>query len=307
MEARPQAKLRNAAWASAVVNLVLCVGKGIVGTMTGSRALVADAVHSAADLVGSAAVIVGLRIARKPPDDEHPYGHGRAELISSFVVSLFLIGAGLDVGYASIRSLFGQPSVPRVEAAYTAAAAIVIKEAMYQYTYRLGKRLSSASLIASAHDHRSDVFASIAALVGILLSLLGQALHQHWLVYMDAVAGGVVAVFVLRIGYQLAYESLQVLMDRTIRGEDVYPYRRSIEQCTGVEHIDALRVRDHGQYVIIDCEISVKASMTVDQGHDIAAGVRKELTHAFPRVQDVFVHVNPYYPGDIGLGEDEHD
>lgn len=307
LQAAHQRQLRTAAWSGAVINLALTLVKAVVGLATGSRALTADAVHSAADLVGSAAVIVGLRIASKPPDVDHPYGHGRAELISSLIVSLFLIGAGFDVGYGAIRSLFGRALVPHPQAAYTAAIAIVIKEIMYQYTFRLGHRLNSKSLVASAHDHRSDVLASFAALIGILLSLLGHATHIRWLLYMDPVAGTVVAGLVLWIGYRVANDSLQVLMDRTVEEANVTPYRQCIRETPGVEHIDELRVRDHGQYVIIDCEISVHAGITVAAGHSIAADVRKLLCSRFPRVQDVFVHVNPFYPGDIGRGEDGHD
>lgn len=291
---RAQRQVRLAAWSSVWVNIVLTIVKGAVGLMTGSRALFADAVHSAADVAGSVAVIIGLRIARKPPDEDHPYGHGKAELISSAIVALFLIAAGLDVGVSAVKAWFHAPSEPRLTAAYTAAGAIVIKEVMFQYSYRLGKRMHSRSLVATAYDHRSDVLSSTAALVGIVLSLVGLWTHQYWLLHMDALAGALVAVLVMRMGYKLAQDSLQTLMDRAVE-HDSSAYRAFVEQVPGVEQIEELRVRDHGQYVIVDVKISVAADITVAAGHDIADEVKGRMTEQFPRVLDVFVHVNPFY------------
>lgn len=283
------------AWIGAAANVVLMVGKGAVGLLAGSEALFADAIHSAADVVGSLAVIVGLRIARKPPDKEHPYGHGKAELISSAIVALFLLGAGLEVGYSSLRSLFATPHPPALLAAWTALLAIAIKEALFQYTYRLGRYLRSKSLVASAYDHRSDVLSSIAAFVGIVLSVIGRAAHVAWLQHMDAAAGILVALLVLRIGYRIVQDAVQTLMDRTAPVKDLQVYASCIEDTDGVRGIDDLRVRDHGQYVIVDVEISVDAHISVADGHAIAVQVKEHLQSEFARVSDVLVHVNPFY------------
>ncbi|WDM03039.1 cation transporter [Alicyclobacillus cycloheptanicus] len=272
------------------------VGKGVVGLAAGSQALFADAVHSAADVVGSLAVIIGLRIASKPPDEDHPYGHGKAELISTAIVALFLLGAGIEVSVSSLRAFFQPPHPPALLAAWTAMAAIVIKEVMFQYTYRLGKRLNSKSLVASAYDHRSDVLSSVAACIGILLAILGRALHTRWLEHMDSAAGLLVALLVLRIGYGLVQDSVQTLMDKTAPVKDLRSYAACIRQIEGVRRVDDLRARDHGQYVIVDVEISVEASISVAAGHDIAAQVKQALQREFPRVSDVLVHVNPFYP-----------
>jgi cation diffusion facilitator family transporter len=284
------------AWASVIVNLLLTAGKGAVGVFAGSRALVADAVHSAADLAGSIAVIVGLMVARKPPDADHPYGHGKAELISSGIVAGLLAAAGLEVAVGAVMSLFRPAEQPQVLAAWVAAAAVVVKEVMFQYNYRLGKRLHSQSLIASAMDHRSDVLSSLAALVGILLSRAGAEWQVHWLVRMDAVASLVVAVLIFKMGYEIAKDAVHVLMDRVVEGEQVKTYEDVILSVPGVAHIDELRVRDHGRYVVIDVKISVDARMSVAEGHGIAAEVKERLITRLPRVLDVLVHVNPCYP-----------
>ncbi|MFB5190103.1 cation diffusion facilitator family transporter [Alicyclobacillus fastidiosus] len=293
---RDERRGNQVAYANAVVNVLLAVGKGIVGVLAGSEALVADAVHSAADLIGSLAVIIGLRIARKPPDEDHPYGHGKAELIASIIVAGFLVAAAVEVGYTSATSLFHKPTRPDSIAAYTAFAAMLVKECLYHFNIRLGRRLHSKSLIASAYDHRSDVYSSMAAFIGIGLSLLGSHLHIHVLLYMDSVAGIFVAILVLKMAIEIAKDSLQSLMDRVVLEEqDLAPYMEAVQSVQGVRCIDEIRVRDHGQYVIVDLEIGVDAHITVAAGHDIAARVRSEMRAEFDRIQDVFVHVNPYY------------
>ncbi|MCL6549225.1 MAG: cation diffusion facilitator family transporter [Alicyclobacillus sp.] len=295
MTSQAERQAQIAAWVSTLVNVALTIGKGAVGWLTGSRALMADAVHSAADVVGSVAVVIGLRIARKPPDSDHPYGHGRAELISAAIVAGFLVLAGLQVGYDSARALFKPATEPRWVSALAAAVAIVVKEILFQYNIRLGRRLHSKSLVASAYDHRSDVVSSIAALAGILLSLAGMRLQVGWLLHMDPVAGMVVALLVLRMGYHIAGESLQMLMDRVVEGGELEPYRQAVQDIPGVERVDDIRVRDHGRYVVVDVKISVNARITVEAGHDIAVDVKQRLKDDFPRVSDVLVHVNPFY------------
>ncbi|SHJ55568.1 cation diffusion facilitator family transporter [Alicyclobacillus tolerans] len=290
------------AWINTLLNILLTFGKGIVGVITGNEAIIADAVHSGADVVGSVAVVVGLRIARKPPDDDHPYGHGKAELIAASIVAGFLIAAALEVAYSSLRSLFFPPIQPDWLAAWTAFISMLVKESMFQVNIRIAKKKRSQSLMASAYDNRSDVYSSLAALLGILLSLLGRYLHWVWLMQMDGVAGAVVAILVVKMALKIARDSLQPLMDRVVLEDaDLTPYRESIEHSSGVCHIDDLRVRDHGSYVVVDVEISVDANLTVAEGHQIAASLRQSMKANFPRILDVFVHVNPYVEG-----EEEH-
>jgi cation diffusion facilitator family transporter len=285
-----------AAWGGAALNVLLAAVKGLVGWMSGSRALVADAVHSAADVVASLAVIVGLRIAKKPPDQDHPYGHGKAEMISSALVGILLVGAAVEVVTDGIRGLFSPPPEPKVAAAATAFAAIVFKEAMFRYSYHLGRRLNSRSLVASAYDHRSDVISSTAALTGIVLAVVGASVHVHVLLYADAVASILVGLLVAKMGYEVVRDASNALMDTVVNEQDMIRYRDFIEAIEGVARIDELRVRDHGRYVIIDVKIGVDADISVAAGHEIAAEVKRRIMAAFPNVLDVFVHVNPYYP-----------
>lgn len=285
----------TAAWISLVANVLLMVGKGVIGVQAGSRALFADAVHSAADLAGSVAVMIALRVARKPPDDDHPYGHGKAELVASAVVAILLIVAAIRVGSEGIRALWSTPKEPEAIAGYAAAIAIVIKEVLARYNVRLGRRLNSRSLMASAMDHRSDVISSAAALLGILVSVVGRRLNIHWMMYGDALSSALVAILVLRVGIQVAMDAVHTLMDRAVSEDELCTYHSAVSSVGGVEHIDELRARDHGSYVIVDVKISVNADISVADGHSIAAQVKEYLTTTFPKVHDVLVHVNPYW------------
>ncbi|KPV42279.1 cation diffusion facilitator family transporter [Alicyclobacillus ferrooxydans] len=295
---------RVAAWVSLVANIILMVGKGAIGILGGSRALVADAIHSAADLVGSVAVMIGLRVAQRPPDADHPYGHGKAELISSAAVSVLLIGAAVQVGVSGIKALFGPAEEPDVLAAFAAGAAIVAKEVLYRYNARLGKKLHSRSLMAAAMDHRSDVISSAAALIGIVVSITGKRLGVGWMLYGDAASSALVAVLILKLGIEIAADATQLLMDRT-EPHELQPYVEFITRVEGVERIDELRARDHGQYVIVDVKISVDADISVAEGHEIATDVKNRMIREFPRVSDVLVHVNPYYRQQARRGNEE--
>lgn len=258
-------------------------------------------------MVGSVAVLIGLRVARKPPDEDHPYGHGRAELISSAIVAIALLVAAIQVFYESIHALFEKPAMPEAAAAWAAAISVVLKEFLYQYNFWLGRRIQSKGLLAAARDHRSDVYSSAAALVGILLSLVGKWTHHKWLLHMDAAAGALVALLVFKMGYDIARDSVQTLLDGVLEGGDLAPYERLIERVSGVEHIDSLNVRDHGHYVIVDVKISVDAHISVLEGHGIAARVKQQLLESDPRVQDVFVHVNPYFEQETETKEEYHE
>lgn len=296
MTNRAQQQARRTAAVSMVVNVALTALKVVIGGLSGSRALLADAVHSGADVVGSIAVMVGLRVANKPPDRDHPYGHGKAELLSSALVALILFAASVEVAYTSLRALFAPAHPPEILAAYGAAVSILVKEWMYRWNYRVGRRMNSQSLLASAYDHRSDVYASMAALVGILLAIAGKHAHIHWLMYMDDIAGAAVAVLVMRMAWRIARDSMNILMDRTLEGDDLKVYIDCVAAANGVLRVDDVRVRDHGQYVLIDVKIAVDADLTVLQGHQIADDVKQRLVYTFDRVQDVLVHVNPYFP-----------
>jgi cation diffusion facilitator family transporter len=294
------AKAEFAAWLGIFGNLALAIMKGVVGFFSGSKALIADAANSASDVAGSFAVLIGLRAAKRPPDKDHPYGHGKAESIAAIVVSVLLLLVGFEVARAAVVAIFfsnGDIAPPESYALWALVAAILVKEILFQYKIRLGKQLNSQALIATAWDHRTDVMASSAALLGVLGALAGEWLNMPWLYFADPIAGLLVAGLVLRMGYKLIMESIHSTLDHVLHAEDAEELVSTAQNVKGVITVDVLRAREHGHYVIVDAKISVNPRITVLEGHDIAKAVKHELMNKFSHVSDVFVHVNPYDPG----------
>lgn len=291
-------KAERGAWVGIGGNIALALLKGAVGYMSGSKALIADALHSASDVFGSLAVLVGLRASKRPPDEDHPYGHGKAEPIAAIVVSVLLLVVGIEIGISSVKAIYNGVDAPPGKIALIAIViSIIVKEAMFRYKYKLGKKLSSQALIANAWEHRSDVYSSIAALIGVGGAIVGHYLGNNGFYYLDPLAGLFVSLLVLRMGYRMVMESIHNTMDHVLHKEDASELLATVQRIKGVIAVDELRAREHGHYVIADIKISVNPRISVQEGHDIAKLVKQTLMKRFTHVSDVFVHVNPYDPG----------
>lgn len=285
-----------AAMIGVVGNIILAIIKGVVGVISDSRALIADAVHSASDVAGSLAVFIGVRAAKQPPDEDHPYGHGKAESIAAIIVAVLLFLVGLEIGKSSIEAFFHEIEAPKLLAIYAVIFSIVVKEWMFQYKFKLGKRIKSDAIIANAYEHRSDVYSSIAALIGIAAAIIGQEIGIEWLVYADPVAGLFVAILVIKMAWKLGSESIHTTLDHVLHDEDITELKATVSQISGIKKIDELFAREHGHYVIIDIKISVDPHITVEEGHNIGKLVKEKLMSEHEHVQNVLVHINPYSP-----------
>lgn len=291
------AKAEFAAWIGIIGNVALAVMKGIVGYLSMSKALIADAANSASDVAGSIAVLIGLKAAKLPPDKDHPYGHGKAESIAAIIVSVLLLLVGFEIAASSVSSISaGVKTAPAWYALIAILISIVAKEILFQYKYRLGKKISSQALIANAWDHRSDVYSSLAAFIGVGGAVLGKQLGLPFLYYLDPAAGIFVALLLMRMGYLLVKESIHNTLDHVLHKEDAEELVKAVQQVEGVIAVDELRAREHGYYVIVDVKISVNPKITVAEGHDIAKQARQELIDGFDHVSDAFIHVNPFDP-----------
>ncbi|WP_036696857.1 cation diffusion facilitator family transporter [Paenibacillus taiwanensis] len=292
------AQAETGAWVGIIGNILLAGLKGVAGFFSGSHALIADAFHSASDVAGSFAVLVGIKAAKRPPDRDHPYGHGKAESIAAIIVSVLLLVVGLELLISAIKAIYGgHVDIPEWYALAVLLLSIVVKEGMFQYKFRLGKRLSSQALIANAWEHRSDVYSSIAALIGVGAAMLGGKFRMSWLLYLDPVAGLVVALLVLKMGYTLVMDSIHSTMDHVLHDEEANPLIKAVQTVDGVILVDELRAREHGHYVIVDIKISVNPVLTVAEGHSVGKRVKQHLLQQFLHVADVFVHINPFDPG----------
>lgn len=291
-----------------LVNIVLAIVKGVTGVMANSKALIADAVNSASDVVGSMIVLIGIRASKLPPDDDHPYGHGKAEMIAAIIVSVIICIIGIQMGISSLKTIWdGVTTPPKSYAMIVLIGTIIIKEILFQYKFRLGKKLGSHALIVNAWDHRSDVYASIAALIGVAGAIMGAYLNLPLAYYLDPIAGIVVSLIVVKMGYRLASEAVHNTMDHVLHKEDTEHFIKVVQQITGVLAVDELRAREHGYYIIIDLKISVNPRISVREGHDIARNVKQTLLRTYLQVTDVFVHVNPYDPAYLATSSKQGD
>ncbi|QHA92724.1 cation diffusion facilitator family transporter [Bacillus sp. N1-1] len=293
-------------------NIILAVLKGVIGSISNSRALIADAAHSASDVAGSFAVFVGLRAAKLPPDKDHPYGHGKAESIAAIIVAVLLLLVGVEIGISSGKAIFNPIEAPGTLALYGALISIVVKEVMFQYKFRLGKKIKSDALIVNAYEHRSDVYSSIAVLIGIAGAILGSKLNLPWLIYADPIAGIFVSVLIAKMAVKLGFESIHTTLDHVLHEEDTTEYKELIIGMPGVVNLDEFYAREHGHYVIIDMKLGVNPEISVKEGHDIGKAVKERLLEE-DEVHDVLVHINPFEPKEkrassgIGIGVEEVD
>ncbi|NIK12041.1 cation diffusion facilitator family transporter [Alkalibacillus almallahensis] len=279
-----------------VTNLILAIIKGVAGVFGNSKALIADAFHSASDVVSSVAVLVGIRAARKPPDPEHPYGHGKAENIATLIVAILLVVVGFEILLDSITSLREQQeSATKTIALYVIIFSIIVKEVLFQYKKRLGDKINSPALIADAWHHRSDALSSFIALAGIGIAMIGQRAGIPVLQYFDPIAGALISILVMWMGFKIGRDAVSVTLETVLDHGRTKKFEITTEKIDGVKRLDLLNARTHGSYVIIDVKISVDPNITVDEGHSIAARVKERLMEDHQEVQDVYVHVNPYH------------
>ncbi|OLO26203.1 cation-efflux pump [Alkalihalophilus pseudofirmus] len=286
-------KVKMGAWVGIIGNIVLAVLKGVIGFIANSRALIADAVHSASDVVGSVAVLIGVRAAKMPPDRDHPYGHGKAESIAAIIVAVLLLLVGVEIAIDAFKAFFEPVVVPKVIAIYAVIFSIIVKEIMFRYKYHLGKKYRSEALMTDAWHHRSDVFSSIAALLGIGGSILGGAIGIPWLVYGDPVAGLFVSILIVKMAWKLGSQSIHNTLDHVLHDEDTVEMKEAVASVEGVLNVDEFLAREHGHYVIIDLKIAVNPEISVKDGHAIGKAVKRKLIE-IDHVHDVLVHINPY-------------
>jgi len=273
-----------------VTNAALAIFKLLAGIFGFSYAMIADAIHSFSDCFATATCYVGIRIGERPADESHPYGHANAETIAAFLVALTILATGIFVAVEAVQLIFEKDfETPAVIALVAAVMSIVIKEGMFRYTLKVGERNNSPAVIASAWDHRSDAYSSVAVLLGIL----GARLGFH---YLDPVAGLAVSALIIKMSVSLLRSNVGILMDESPEPALMDEIKAAALEVKGTRAVDSLKVHRRGSAITIDIEVAVDSKLTVEQGHRVAAGVRSRLLNEIEHVQDVMVHVNPYQP-----------
>jgi cation diffusion facilitator family transporter len=293
-EAKPVSELykevTHAAILGLIANLVLGVAKLVGGIIGNSFALVADAVNSLGDVVTTLVVLFAFRVAQLPPDPEHPYGHTRAEGIAASNVALLVIVSALLVGWEAVQRFSTQHDIPPVWTLWIATANILIKEGLFQYKFRVGKRTGSAAIIANAWDHRSDALCALAVLTGLGVIRLG----GQQFIWADEAASLVVVAVIVWSGIRLFRSSASELMDVQADPEFVRQIRTLAMDVAGVEEVETLWVRKSGLEYFADIHIEVDQRLTVEKGHLIGHQVKDRLLLKFPNLRDVLVHLEPH-------------
>ena len=272
-------------------NIALSLLKLFAGIVAHSNAMISDAIHSASDVFSTFIVIIGIRLASKKPDKEHPYGHERLECVAAIVLAIVLLITGLGIGIEAFKTILQGNSdniqTPGILALIAAIISIASKEAMYWYTRYHAKRIDSSALMADAWHHRSDALSSVGALVGIAGARLGFPI-------CDSIASLVICVFIVKASYDIFHDAVDKMVDHSCNEGDEQLLRDCICEEEGVLRIDDLRTREFGNKIYVDVEIAADGDRPLKETHAIAERVHDHIEKKFPKVKHVMVHVNPF-------------
>jgi cation diffusion facilitator family transporter len=274
------------------VNVLMIIVKLVGGFAANSAALIADAVHSASDFFSDVLVLLGLRQSQKPPDKEHPLGHGKIE----YVLSIFLGIGVLFIAYQLIRDMFFNigdgPEVPNIYGSIIVVFAILTKIILARYLTKQGIILDSQIVKASGKESFTDVLGSMIVLGGFVLSFLGERFSIYVLRYADKAAAFFIAILVIRVGIRIIYEAITFVLGKSAPKETIETIKQTVRTVKGVRGVDQITVITYGHYYQVTLDIVVDGTLSVKEGHDIAHEVRNALTDRHT-IEDAVVHINP--------------
>ncbi len=272
-------------WFSIAAYVILSMLKLAVGHMSGSEALFADGLNNSTDIVASIAVLIGLKISRKPPDHDHPYGHFRAETISALVASFIMAVVGIQVVYQAFGNLFHMKSeAPDMIAAWTALFCAAAMYAVYRYNFRLARKINSHAMMAAAKDNRSDALVSIGAFAGIAASRLGFP-------RLDAIVALIVGIIICKTAWDIFHEASHALTDGFDKNK-LDQLKKTIVKTPGVKGMKDIRARTHGNQVFVDVVIQVDPALSVVESHDITEEVERRMRERH-KISEVHIHIEP--------------
>jgi len=282
-------QVRFAGWMGLVVNLALAAAKLSAGLLGHSQAVVADAVHSLSDIVTDIALILGVRYWSAPADERHPHGHRRFETLVTVFIGLMVAAAAVGIGWDAVTS-FGRPSHPPSAIALAAALlSIGVKEALYRWTAKMGKKTGSSALVANAWHHRTDALSSVPVAIAVSIAMI-----DHRFAVVDQIGALVVAVFVLHAAFRIIRPALEELVDAGAPKAHRKELERLALEVEGVRAAHALRTRYIGSELAVDVHVEVDADLSVADGFAIASKVKKDLLQRGPDVADVVVQIEPH-------------
>ena len=291
-------ELMRITFVGSVGNLILLLFKFVAGIWGHSSAMLADAVHSLSDFVTDVVVIVFVNISSKPKDAGHDYGHGKYETLATSIIGLALLVVGVSLFWDSLHKVFdywvlGEPlESPGWIALMAALVSILIKELLFQITYRVGNRQNSQAVIANAWHHRSDALSSIGTTLGIGGAIL---LGPDWHV-LDPLAAMVVSVFIVKVSLELMIPAINDLLEQSLPKEVENEILSIISENPKVKEPHNLRTRRIGNDFAIEVHIRVDGDMSVREAHALTKEIERKLYQKYGNTTHVVIHVEPFRP-----------
>lgn len=279
-------KVEYGAWISLGAYIFLSVSKLLVGYLTHSEALSADGLNNSTDIILSIAILIGIRISKRPPDANHTYGHSKAESIASMVASFIMVSVGLTIMYESSKQIFGSVSTvtPGALSAWMAMFCAGVMYSVYRYNHKLAREANSPALISAAKDNLSDVWVSVGAAIGIFGSQFG----MPWL---DPLAAVIVGFMICKTAWEIFRDSSQVLTDG-FDEEKLYQFTETILQVKGVIVVDDIKARSNGADIFVDVIIHVDPKNDIVACHDMCDEIERIMLKKH-RVSYVHIHIEP--------------
>ncbi|MDQ3081287.1 MAG: cation diffusion facilitator family transporter [Gemmatimonadota bacterium] len=286
----PPIRLIRSAQLGMLVNAVLAIVKLVAGILGNTYALVADAVESTADIFASLVVWGGLRMASRDPDEEHPFGYGKAESLAAAVVSIMLLGAAVGIAIEAVREIRTPHKTPAPWTLLVIVGVLVVKFILFRRTAALGAEARSTAVSADAWHHASDAITSAAAFVGISIALWGGPGWEE----ADDWAALFASCIIFYNGILLVQPALHDLMDG-MPGEDIVePVRHAAARVDGVMAVEKLTARKAGLVYYVDIHVQANPAMTLHDAHELSGAVKSAIRSAAPQVRGVLVHMEPY-------------
>lgn len=280
-------KSKIVSWTGIWVNFFLTIFKIFAGILGRSQAMLSDGFHSLSDIFAGILTLTSVKISQKPVDQDHPYGHGKAESIAALCISFILLGMSIVLSYRALNAIFLKIRiVPGLLPLWAALVSILVKELLFRYTYYIGKKFDNLAILASASDHRADALTSVAALIGIAGARLGYT-------FLDPLAGLVVAVFIFKIGIDIFRPSLKELMDTSLPEDFIDEIKKLTLSIEGVKKIDDVKTRRLGWRNSIDLSVQIDADLSIEEGHGISNKIEKLLLQKLKNIGNIMIHINP--------------
>ncbi len=271
-----------------ILNFVLLCLKLFIGIISKSQAMIADGINSAGDIFASFMSYIGARLSSKPKDDDHPYGHGKAEYLFSEFISISMIIAAFVMIENSISSIIQKERLSfSIWLIIICIITILTKFLLYIYTRMQYKKQSSILIKASMEDHRNDMILTLGTLIGIICSACG-------LYFIDGVIGSLISLWIGFVGFKLFKDSYIVLMDTNITKDEQDKIIQMADKYTDILHVDSIASKPIGNSYIIILKISMQGEQTLNYCHTISGKLKEDIINGFEYVNDVIIHINPH-------------